>query len=219
MYGDYYIGGRQFDRLDKLISYYMYYSELVKDEKLVNPVAPAVVSRLERTCIAIKTYHKKKEQAPPPSQGSEELAATKSRSSQEIAEKVASSSVSRSNSSSNSAGGGSSGPDLHYAHNAVIANKRDSDEVEYNEDDEEPQIDDLVVEEEADEEEEEVEEDDQLVDEYEYDDDILYIESLGELFRVYHQIGEQNEWLWAQSYRTNECGVLQADCVKFVVPT
>ena len=46
VFGDYYIGGRQFDRLETLISYYMYYSELKKGETLLNPVAPAVVSTL-----------------------------------------------------------------------------------------------------------------------------------------------------------------------------
>ena len=52
--GDYYIGGRQFDRLETLISYYMYYSELVKGEKLVNPIPPPIVCRLERICYSIK---------------------------------------------------------------------------------------------------------------------------------------------------------------------
>jgi hypothetical protein len=43
VFGDYYIGGRQFDRLETLISYYMYYSELKKGETLLNPVSPLLV--------------------------------------------------------------------------------------------------------------------------------------------------------------------------------
>lgn len=56
VYGDYYIGGRQFDRLETLISYYMFYSELVKGEKLLNPIAPPIVCKLERTYLSIKPY-------------------------------------------------------------------------------------------------------------------------------------------------------------------
>lgn len=57
VFGDYYIGGRRFDRLETLISYYMYYSELVKGEKLETPVIPQRICRLERTFLSIKPYH------------------------------------------------------------------------------------------------------------------------------------------------------------------
>jgi hypothetical protein len=56
VFGDYYIGGRQFDRLETLISYYMYYSELVKGEKLLHPVVPPIVRKLDRTFLSIKPY-------------------------------------------------------------------------------------------------------------------------------------------------------------------
>lgn len=46
--------------------------------------------------------------------------------------------------------------------------------------------------------------------------DVLYIEKLGELFRVYHEIGE-GEWYWAKSCETDEYGLLLAECVRYVV--
>ena len=44
MCGDYYIGGREFDTLSDLIGYYTSWSDLLKGERLMNPVAPPEVS-------------------------------------------------------------------------------------------------------------------------------------------------------------------------------
>ena len=46
MCGDYYIGGREFDKLSFLIGYYTSVSDLLKDERLQYPVAPPEVSNL-----------------------------------------------------------------------------------------------------------------------------------------------------------------------------
>jgi len=56
VFGDYYIGGRQFDQLETLISYYMFYSELVKDEKLLIPIVPPVVYKVERTFLSVRSH-------------------------------------------------------------------------------------------------------------------------------------------------------------------
>lgn len=129
VFGDYYIGGRQFDRLETLISYYMYYSELVKGEKLIHPIAPPVMCHLERVCISIKAYPLKP----------------------------------------------ASDPDLSTSSGALeLANSSSNSE------------------------------------------DILYFDSVGQLFRVFHQVGE-GEWLWAQSFETNDCGLVYSKCVEFIV--
>ena len=47
-------------------------------------------------------------------------------------------------------------------------------------------------------------------------DDILFVERVGELFTVYHEIGD-GEWLWARSIRTGAYGFLLAECVRCVV--
>ncbi|CAF0797275.1 unnamed protein product [Brachionus calyciflorus] len=129
LFGDYYIGGRQFDKLETLISYYMHYSELVKGEKLLEPLPPSRVCHLEKFYVCIKLYNRPKQ--------------------------------------SN-------------------ANK-----IEF----------DLI----------------QNLDNNNYtdDDDILYIDKIGELVRVFYEIGD-GEWFWAQSCSTNEFGLLKADCVRYV---
>ena len=43
MCGDYYIGGRQFDKMSVLIGYYTSCSDLLKDERLQYPVPPPEV--------------------------------------------------------------------------------------------------------------------------------------------------------------------------------
>ena len=43
MCGDYYIGGREFDTLSELIGYYHSWSDLLKGERLQNPVPPPEV--------------------------------------------------------------------------------------------------------------------------------------------------------------------------------
>ena len=48
MCGDYYIGGREFDTLSDLIGYYTSWSDLLKGERLVHPVAPPEVSLCRR---------------------------------------------------------------------------------------------------------------------------------------------------------------------------
>lgn len=40
MCGDYYIGGRQFDSLAELVGFYSHCSDLLKRERLVEPVPP-----------------------------------------------------------------------------------------------------------------------------------------------------------------------------------
>ena len=127
VFGDYYIGGREFDRLETLISYYMYYSELVKGEKLIYPVAAPILCRLERICISVKPYP--------------------------LGDKP------------------SSDPDLSASSAIVDLNNSE---------------------------------------------DILYFNRTGQLFRVFHQVGE-GDWLWAQSFDTNECGLLYSKSVEFIV--
>lgn len=48
------------------------------------------------------------------------------------------------------------------------------------------------------------------------EDDILYIDKIGELFRVYNEIGD-GEWMWAQACKNGEFGLLKADCVRYLV--
>ncbi len=43
VFGDYYIGGRRFDSLETLVTYYMFYSVIKQNEPLVNPIAPSQV--------------------------------------------------------------------------------------------------------------------------------------------------------------------------------
>ncbi len=43
VFGDYYIGGRRFDSLETLITYYMFYSVIKQNEPLVNPIQPLKV--------------------------------------------------------------------------------------------------------------------------------------------------------------------------------
>jgi hypothetical protein len=117
----------------------MYYSELVKDERLIFPLAPERVCRLEKTYVSIKIYEP------------ESLAA------QQADQNLAASSSSSSSSAL---------PPLPTS----LSNS----------------------------------------------EDILYIKKLNERFIVFHEIGD-GEWLWAQSYDTNECGLLLAECVKCVV--
>ena len=40
MCGDYYIGGRQFDSLTELVGFYSHCSDLLKRERLVEPIPP-----------------------------------------------------------------------------------------------------------------------------------------------------------------------------------
>ena len=112
VFGDYYIGGRQFDRLETLISYYMFYSELVKDEKLLYPLAPSIICDLYRTYISIEPYLK----------------------------------------------------------------EMTSD----------------------------------------FNEEILYHDQIGQLFHVYHEIGE-GQWYWAKSCDNNEYGLLFSQSVKQIV--
>lgn len=51
---------------------------------------------------------------------------------------------------------------------------------------------------------------------YTEEDDVLNIDKIGELFKVYSEISD-GEWLWAQSCKNNEFGLLKADCVRYVV--
>jgi hypothetical protein len=70
-----------------------------------------------------------------------------------------------------------------------------------------------------DEEEEERDEQDNTT--YEYplvdDDIVLYFENVGEMFRVFHEVGERGEWFWAQRGYSNEHGLLLAECARLVV--
>ena len=57
--GDYYCGGKQFSSLEELVSYYTYCSDLLKNERLANPVAPPEPIRTEnRRVVAILPYSK-----------------------------------------------------------------------------------------------------------------------------------------------------------------
>ena len=141
MFGDYYIGGRRFDRLETLISYYMYYSELVKGEKLENPIAPIRVCKLERTYLSIKPYS-------------------------------------------------------NYQQNHLSALSRNQIRINRN-----------------------LNETNSKNNQSNYwnnSEDILYFDRIGERFKVFHEVGE-GEWLWAQSCRTNEFGLLYAECVIQIV--
>ena len=54
MCGDYYIGGREFDTLSDLIGYYTSWSDLLKGEKLRNPVPPPEVRHPQSFLIVIR---------------------------------------------------------------------------------------------------------------------------------------------------------------------
>ena len=176
----------------------MYYSELVKDEKIANAIAPPVVCRIERTCISVKPHLKHKPNSNSPDDDEEKIRLESkkvdqiiSKSNQELNNNT-SSSVSRSNSSSNSIGDQKEAISDTFSSISKTKNDTDIDEHEV----------DVILDE---------------LDDYEYQEDILYFDKAGELFKVFHEVGDQGEWYWAQSYRTNECGLLLAECVEFVV--
>ncbi|XP_064475272.1 ras GTPase-activating protein 1-like isoform X2 [Ornithodoros turicata] len=58
MCGDYYIGGRQFDSLSDLIGYYTGWSDLLKKERLVQPVPPPEPVDDKKRAVAILPYVK-----------------------------------------------------------------------------------------------------------------------------------------------------------------
>ena len=56
--GDFYIGGRRFDSLSDLIAHYTHLSDLLKHERLVNPVPPPEPVNDSKRVIAILPYTK-----------------------------------------------------------------------------------------------------------------------------------------------------------------
>ncbi|XP_059056111.1 ras GTPase-activating protein 1 [Achroia grisella] len=56
--GDYYIGGRQFDSLPELVGFYSHCSDLLKRERLVEPVAPPEPVNDKKRVVAILPYTK-----------------------------------------------------------------------------------------------------------------------------------------------------------------
>lgn len=56
--GDYYIGGRQFDSLSDLIGYYTGWSDLLKKERLIQPVPPPEPVNDKKRAIAVLPYVK-----------------------------------------------------------------------------------------------------------------------------------------------------------------
>ncbi|XP_048484401.1 ras GTPase-activating protein 1 isoform X2 [Plutella xylostella] len=56
--GDYYIGGRQFDSLPELVSFYSHCSDLLKRERLLEPVAPPEPVNDKKRVVAILPYTK-----------------------------------------------------------------------------------------------------------------------------------------------------------------
>lgn len=56
--GDYYIGGRQFDSLSDLIGYYTGWSDLLKKERLIQPVSPPEPVNDKKRAIAVLPYVK-----------------------------------------------------------------------------------------------------------------------------------------------------------------
>lgn len=52
MCGDYYIGGRQFDSLTELVGFYSHCSDLLKRERLVEPVPPPEPVNDKKVCLA-----------------------------------------------------------------------------------------------------------------------------------------------------------------------
>ena len=56
--GDFYIGGRQFDSLQDLIGYYTHKSDLLKHERLRQPVPPPEPVNDRKRAIAILPYTK-----------------------------------------------------------------------------------------------------------------------------------------------------------------
>ena len=149
VYGDYYMGGRQFDCLETLVSYYMFYSELIKGEKIQYPIAPQLIERIESTYISVKPHLMKTS-----NQTYDNEFKTKS--------KLVS---------------------IQMSSSSTTSSFNECSDVDGENDDE----------------------------------IILYFERVGENFRVFHQVGEQGEWYWAQRCDTNEYGLLLADCVKQVV--
>lgn len=120
IFGVYFIGLRHFDKIETLVSYYMYYSELVKGEKLLYPIEPETITRMDGVYISVKM--------------------------------VASQTV----------------------------NLRSA-----------------IVDEEV--------------------RNVLAVDQVGLLFRGFHECGNEGQWLWAQSMKNNEFGLLAVDCVKRVV--
>ncbi|XP_043221540.1 ras GTPase-activating protein 1-like isoform X2 [Amphibalanus amphitrite] len=58
VYGDFYIGGRQFASLSDLIGYYTQYSDLLKRERLEHPVPPPEPVNDRRKAVAVLPYTK-----------------------------------------------------------------------------------------------------------------------------------------------------------------
>jgi hypothetical protein len=121
----------------------MYYSELVKGEKLENPIPPNRICKLERTYLSIKSY-------------------------------------------SNNQYNNINKSKLKYLniHNTNNNNNNNSSSNQTNY--------------------------------WNNSEDILYIDKIGERFKVFHEVND-GEWLWAQSFKTNEYGILNADCVIQIV--
>ena len=117
----------------------MYYSELVKGEKLENPIGPLRICRLERTYLSIKPY------------SNYQLNHTNVNNIKALQIKL---------------------------NDSPIRNHR-----QFN---------------------------------WNSTEDLLYFDKIGERFRVFHEVGD-GEWLWAQSYKTNDFGLLNADCVIQIV--
>ncbi|KAF7989817.1 hypothetical protein HCN44_008491 [Aphidius gifuensis] len=56
--GDYYIGGRQFNSLSDLVAYYTHCSDLLKRERLINPIPPPEPVNDKKRIVAILPYTK-----------------------------------------------------------------------------------------------------------------------------------------------------------------
>lgn len=125
IFGVYFIGQRHFDKLETLVSYYMFYSELVKGEKLMYPIEPDVVRRPDSVYVSVRA-------------ATDEAVVT----------------------------------DGACQMMALV--------------DGEPR-------------------------------NVLPVDRVGLLFRVWHECGDEGQWLWAQSYETHDYGLLPAECVKRVV--
>jgi hypothetical protein len=118
----------------------MYYSELVKGEKLETPVMPQRICRLERTYLSIKPYHFNQ-------------LSTLSRNQNRILYKKKPNELNRNSIQSA------------YWNNG---------------------------------------------------EDMLFFDKIGERFKVFHEV-DDGEWLWAQSFKTNEIGLLNSECVIQIV--
>ncbi|KPJ15776.1 Ras GTPase-activating protein 1 [Papilio machaon] len=55
--GDYYIGGRQFDSLTELVGFYSHCSDLLKRERLVEPVPPPEPVNDKKTSVGLILFH------------------------------------------------------------------------------------------------------------------------------------------------------------------